>query len=421
VRVFVRACFLARARHMYSFSFLSSLHPFDVTAVLNRLSLLRCAFDAAVQPAIKSMLGFLRELVAGEFLLRELVAGPPPPAPPPLAPVCAARDWALLLLTSALAAALALHSDRARPSLAASASVLPALLGAWWCHGGGGSTGADEDRALALLWSLVGLAFVGVFCAAMLGVRDTVRERDLERAMTDTLSLFVSFAPAGHTALLWLSQGPTVCASAVVAGQAGAALGAVSRWLRLSARQYILKSSLYSALILPTPAAPAAYTRGLTSENLCQHPAVLSRRGLPRFLCAGPALAARAPLPRGLVQCLRRTCVRGWSQVSSVLAPAHCSLRNRWVGLAPALKRARERERAIEVQKRRKRGEERWKTVGLIWWVWLGVQERGHWVRGVGLWAHPPPRVQRHDLSAPLAPRQERERERKRSLLTINK
>jgi len=183
------------------------------------------------------MLGRLRELVAG------------PPAPPPLAPVCAARDWALLLLTSALAAALALHSDRARPSLAAAASVLPALLGAWWCHGGGGSAGADEDRALALLWSLVGLAFVGVFCAAMFGVRDTVRERDLERAMTDTLSLFISFAPAGHTVLLWLSQGPTACASAVVAGEAGVALGAVSRWLRLSARQYILKSSLYSDLM----------------------------------------------------------------------------------------------------------------------------------------------------------------------------
>lgn len=169
-----------------------SVYPFDFIAVLNRLSLLRFATVAAVQPA----------------MLREGIAGRPPA--PPLE--CAARDWALLLLTSVLAAALALRSDRARPSLAAAASLLPALIGVWWCNGGGGE-GADEDRALALLWSLVGLAFVGVFCAAMLGVGDKVRESDLECAMSDTLSLLFSFAPAAHTALLWLSK---VCMNTLI-------------------------------------------------------------------------------------------------------------------------------------------------------------------------------------------------------------
>lgn len=95
----------------------------------------------------------------------------------------------------------------------------------------GGSEAADEDRALALLWSTAGVGFLCIFCAAMIGVRDKVCERDLEHAMTDTTALFVSCAPAAHAAVLWLSQGPTVAAPAVAAGVAGAALGAIARWL----------------------------------------------------------------------------------------------------------------------------------------------------------------------------------------------
>ena len=120
-----------------------------------------------------------------------------------------------------------------RPAVAAGCALLPAVVGTWWCRtmASGGSEAADEDRALALLWSTAGVGFLCIFCAAMIGVRDKVCERDLEHAMTDTTALFVSCAPAAHAAVLWLSQGPTVAAPAVAAGVAGAALGAIARWL----------------------------------------------------------------------------------------------------------------------------------------------------------------------------------------------
>ena len=75
-----------------------------------------------------------------------------------------------------------------------------------------------------------------MFCAAMLGVRNKVCEHDLERVMTDAVSLFVSFAPAGHAALLCLSHGRVDFAAAVVAGLTGAALGAAAQWLGLPER-----------------------------------------------------------------------------------------------------------------------------------------------------------------------------------------
>ena len=110
---------------------------------------------------------------------------------------------------------------------------MPAVIGAWWCctMAAEGSEAADEDSALALLWSTAGFAFLCIFCAAMLGVRDKVCERDLENVLTDTTALFVSCAPAAHAAVLWLSQGPTVAAPAAAAGVAGAGLGAFARWL----------------------------------------------------------------------------------------------------------------------------------------------------------------------------------------------
>lgn len=114
-----------------------------------------------------------------------------------------------------------------RLPIAVVCALLPAVVGAWWCR----NAAADEDSALALLWSTAGFGFLGVFCTAMLGVREKVCERDLERAMTDTTSLFVSCSPAAHAAVLWLSQGPAVVAPAVAAGVAGAVLGAIARWL----------------------------------------------------------------------------------------------------------------------------------------------------------------------------------------------
>ena len=197
----------------------------------------------------------------------------PPPPPPP--PVCNAGDWAMILSTTVLAAVLSWRSDGTRfvraflssmpagkphvsacphaclhrrwrvsnrcllagrlflcrPYVATVSALLPAVVGAWWCRSAAAGEAADEDRALALLWSTAGCGFLGVFCAAMLGVREKVCERDLERAMTDTTSLFVSSAPAAHAALLWLSQGPAVVAPAVAAGVAGAMLGAIARWL----------------------------------------------------------------------------------------------------------------------------------------------------------------------------------------------
>jgi hypothetical protein len=80
---------------------------------------------------------------------------------------------------------------------------------------------------------VVGLAFVGVFCAAMFGVRGKVCGEDLDRAMIDAVSLVLSFAPAGHAAILWLSQGPASFAAAVAAGLVGAVVGAIVRKLRL--------------------------------------------------------------------------------------------------------------------------------------------------------------------------------------------
>jgi len=298
-------------------------------------------------------MGWLKQMVGGRGAER-----PPAPLPPP--PVCAAQDFVPLLLLGALAAALALRSDRARPSTAAAAAVLPALVGAWWCHGGRGSAGADEDRALAFVWSLVGLAFVGVFCAAMLGVRDTVRERDLERAMTDTLSLFVSFAPAGHTALLWLSQGPAACAAAVAVGQAGAALGAASRWLRLPARlqQGALVAGFLAACALAaqwqsgylclvawySASMARAYEVGLRSLCRCtlRSPSLPSRPTPPQRLRRSRGSSG---VPRCTSQhahaCVCRHCRRGAGCWRAVRADGQ---RGRERRTEPACIRARSRE-----------------------------------------------------------------------------
>jgi len=150
-----------------------------------------------------------------------------------------AADSVLLLAVGALGAALARRRDGARPAVAVAAAALPVLVAWWWNYAapsGPGRERAGEDSTLALLWSLVGLIFVGVFCAAMFDVQEKVCERDLDSAMADAVSVFVALAPAGHAALLWLSQGPAVFVAAVVAGQAGAALGCVVRWLSLSHR-----------------------------------------------------------------------------------------------------------------------------------------------------------------------------------------
>jgi len=151
-------------------------------------------------------------------------------------PTCHARDWALLLGVGAVAGALAHCSDRSRPSVAAAAAAFPLAIGLWWCSASEDRTGVDENSALNLLWLLVSFSFLSVFCAAMFGVRDMVRDQDLENAMTDTFALIFSLAPAGHVALLWLSRGPGSVVAGVSAGLAGSAIGATSRWLGCSER-----------------------------------------------------------------------------------------------------------------------------------------------------------------------------------------